>query len=57
VKTYRISWNKRTAPHGHLLEYGTSRAPAKPFIRPAYDRIGEAIAAGKDAMRRRLSEG
>ena len=21
-KTYKISWNKRTAPHGHLVEFG-----------------------------------
>lgn len=34
--TYHISWNKRKAPHGHLIEYGTSRAPAYPFMRPAY---------------------
>ena len=49
-KMYRISWNKRTAPHGHLIEFGTSRAPAYPFMRPAFDRINEAIAAGKARM-------
>lgn len=35
--TYHVSWNARKAPHGHLVEFGTSRAPAHPFIRPAYD--------------------
>jgi len=35
--TYHVSWNKKKAPHGHLVENGTSRMPAKPFIRPAYD--------------------
>lgn len=35
--TYHISWNARTAPHGHLVEFGTSRAPAHPFLRPAFD--------------------
>lgn len=49
-KMYRISWNKRTAPHGHLIEFGTSRAPAYPFMRPAFDRVNEAIAAGKARM-------
>lgn len=26
---------KATAPHAHLVELGTSRAPAHPFLRPA----------------------
>jgi HK97 gp10 family phage protein len=39
--TYHISWNARKAPHGHLVENGTSRAPAHPFIRPAYDAKGK----------------
>lgn len=34
--SYRISWNKRKAPHGRLVEHGTSRMAAKPFLRPAY---------------------
>lgn len=34
---YRISWNKKKAPHGHLLERGTSKMAARPFIRPSYD--------------------
>ena len=42
-KTYRISWNKSKAPHGHLIEFGTSRAPAHPFVRPAFSRVNEAI--------------
>jgi len=56
-KTYRLSWDRRKAPHGHLIEFGTSRAPAYPFIRPAFDHVGEAIAAGKARMEQRLSEG
>lgn len=35
--TYHSSWNYRKAPHGHLVEFGTSRMPAQPFLRPAYD--------------------
>jgi len=27
----------KTAPHAHLLEFGTSQMPAKPFFRPAID--------------------
>ncbi len=56
-KTYRISWNKRLAPHGHLIEFGTSRAPAYPFMRPAFDRVGEAIKAGQERMAQKLDEG
>lgn len=55
-KTYKISWNKRTAPHGHLLEFGTSRAAAKPFLRPAFDHVGRAINEGKNAMREKLTQ-
>ena len=42
--TYHISWNHHIAPHGHLVENGTSRAPAHPFIRPAF------TARSKDAL-------
>jgi HK97 gp10 family phage protein len=35
--TYHVSWNAKKAPHGHLVENGTSRAPAHPFLRPAWD--------------------
>jgi HK97 gp10 family phage protein len=55
-KTYRISWNKRKAPHGHLIEFGTSRSPAHPFLRPAFSRINDAIAQGKARMAQRLAE-
>lgn len=55
-KTYRISWNKSKAPHGHLVEFGTSRAPANPFIRPAFDKVNQAIEAGKERMAQRLDE-
>lgn len=53
---YHISWNARKAPHGHLVEYGTSRAAAHPFIRPAYEaRKKEAIAAAKLAFAEKLN--
>lgn len=55
-KTYEISWNKKTAPHGHLIEFGHSKAPAYPFIRPAFDRVNDAIEAGKARMAERMTE-
>lgn len=48
--TYHISWNAKKAPHGHLVEFGTSRAPAHPFLRPAYDaKVQEALQAANRA--------
>jgi len=54
LKVYRVSWNKKTAPHGHLLEYGTSRAPAYPFIRPALSHLPNAVSAGVDRLAQRM---
>lgn len=56
-KTYRVSWNKKKAPHGHLVENGTSRAPAHPFIRPAFDHVNEAIRQGKASMESEMEGG
>lgn len=53
-KVYRISWNRKIAPHGHLIEFGTSRAPAYPFLRPALSRLTEAFKAANDRMKERL---
>jgi HK97 gp10 family phage protein len=49
-QVYQISWNKKKAPHGHLLEFGTSRSPAYPFIRPSVSRSGDAVKAGMARM-------
>lgn len=49
-KLYRVTWNHRKAPYGFMVEFGTSRAPASPFMAPAFDRIQDAIAAGKGRM-------
>lgn len=57
MKTYQISWNKTRAPHGHLIEFGTSRAPAHPFLRPAFGKIEQAIKAGQARMEARLKGG
>lgn len=53
-QTYWVSWNPKVAPHGHFLEYGTSRAPAYPFIAPAFNHIQEAIKAGKTQMGKKM---
>lgn len=40
--TYHISWAKnegrsgRAVPYGYMVEYGTARTPAQPFLRPAF---------------------
>jgi HK97 gp10 family phage protein len=56
-KTYRVSWNHKKAPHGHIIEFGSSRAPAFPFVRPAFDHIQAAIDAGRARMAQRLADG
>lgn len=54
-KTYRVSWNKSKAPHGHLIEFGTSKMAAHPFLRPAFSRVNEAIRIGKERMAERMA--
>lgn len=56
LAVYDISWNKRKAPHGHLIEWGTSRSPAYPFVRPALSRMQVAVNAGLARMRTRYAE-
>lgn len=55
TKTYRISWNHSDAPYGYMVEFGTSNAPAHPFLRPAFSAVNEAIAAGKARMAEKLA--
>lgn len=33
--TYHVSWNHLKAPYGFMVEYGTVKAAAHPFMRPA----------------------
>lgn len=35
--------DRKVAPHGHLVEFGTSHAPAHPFFRPAIDETKGAV--------------
>lgn len=56
--TYHVSWNKKKAPHGHLVEFGSSRAAKAPFLRPAYDAmhaVAEAVVLGE--LEKRLKAG
>jgi HK97 gp10 family phage protein len=54
-QVYKVSVNKSKAPHWHLIEYGTVRAAAHPYIRPAWGKIGAAIEAGKRRMSERMA--
>ena len=60
-ETYHISWRKsgpNSVPYAHWIEYGTSRAPAHPFLRPAYEaaktRAHEAV---MQTLRESMAEG
>lgn len=54
---YSIGPNKKKAPHWHLLEYGTVRMAAKPFIRPTYDaKITEAMQAASVRLHEKVKE-
>lgn len=46
--TYHVSWNQTKAPYAWMVEFGTSRAPAHPFMGPA---ILEGQAKAVQAMR------
>lgn len=54
---YHVAWNHRKAPYGFMVEFGTSNAPAHPFLRPAYDSARSiAIAAVKARMQLEVSK-
>jgi HK97 gp10 family phage protein len=61
--TYHITWNRKKAPHGHLIEYGhwTKKVgkygplkpkwvPAHPFQRPAFDHMKAAATQAANAV-------
>lgn len=35
--------DRKIAPHGHLLEFGTSKMPAYPYLRPAVQSKGQQV--------------
>lgn len=53
--TYHVSWNRTKAPYAWMVEFGTSRAPAHPFMRPAIlEGRKEAAQAVKDEFLKRV---
>jgi HK97 gp10 family phage protein len=40
---YHVAWNHQKAPYGFMVEFGTVRAPAHPFLYPAYERARSAL--------------
>lgn len=51
--TYHVSWNRTKAPYAWMVEFGTSRAPAHPFLGPA---IIEKSAEAAQAMKQKFIE-
>lgn len=49
-KEYRISWNSRKAPYGHMVEFGTSKAAPHSFLGAALSSLPEAYQSAKVAM-------
>jgi HK97 gp10 family phage protein len=43
--TYHVAWNHQKVPYGFMVEFGTSKAPAHPFLRPAIAKAGQVQAA------------
>jgi HK97 gp10 family phage protein len=53
--TYHVSWNHQDAPYGFMVEFGTSRAAAHPFLRPAYDAaVSDALDDAKVEFAKRM---
>lgn len=47
--------DRKIAPHAHLVEFGTSRAPAHPFFRPAVDECSGKVMDGiKDGLKKNI---
>jgi HK97 gp10 family phage protein len=55
-KQYEIGWNRKKAPHGHLVEFGTVKMSAQPFLRPSLSASAAAIQAGNQRMKNKLLE-
>jgi HK97 gp10 family phage protein len=60
---YHISWNTKIgaavkyAPYGWMVENGTSRTPASPFLRPAFDATQKlALDVASDEFMKRIDD-
>ena len=49
VSTYHISWNADKAPYGAMVEFGTSKSPARSFI-------GKAVTETRTQVRQAIKE-
>lgn len=47
--------DRKIAPHAHLIEFGTSKMPARPFFRPAVDESANQVMDGiKDGLKKNI---
>lgn len=54
---YAVGPNKRKAPHWHMVEYGTVKSAANPYIRPTYDaKIGKALDTATEVMTKEIEK-
>lgn len=55
---YSIAVNRQKAPYADMVENGTSRAAADPYLRPAYDAArGRAVKAATSTWARMVKKG
>ncbi len=55
---YHVSWNRKKAFYGQFVEFGTSKMPARSFLRRAFENAhGDAVKAAEDEMRTNLQHG
>ena len=51
---YRVSWRKGKnggVPYGYMVEYGTSKMPPRPFLRPSYAAVHQqAVQIARDTL-------
>ena len=56
-QVYHVSWNRKKAPYGQWVEFGSRREAARPFLYPAFnDNRGQLFPAAVAVMRQVLGE-
>jgi len=56
--SFSVSWNKKKAFYGAFVEWGTSKMPAHPFLRQAYDSFEQAaLTEANTVFMRTFAEG
>jgi len=56
VQVYHVGVNRQKAPHGMFLEFGTSKQPARPFIRPALPKLNIATKEAQKKISSKVRE-